>query len=182
VAGLQGGGGGSITLHSATALLSDCVFHDNSVTSTDSTAEGGGLRVLFLGGGISVAPTLTVSNSLFADNLASGSFHASGGGLSVVQEAGTAFVNLLDSELSSNQVFAHHGATGGGLAAEGPLQLLVEDHDFLANLATCGVDEDGCGASGGGVWIEHAVALGGTSTVRGSPLAFNSAPTCGWST
>jgi hypothetical protein len=103
VAGLQGGGGGSITLHSSKAILSDCVLRDNSVTSPDSTAEG-------------------------------------------------------------------------------PLQLLVEDHDFLANLATCGVDEDGCGASGGGVWIEHAVALGGTSTVRGNPLAFNSAPTCGWST
>ena len=123
----------------------------NRLTVVDGRADSGG-------GGINNSGTVTVSNSTFSGNNASGTFSSSGG----IYNSGT--VTVTNSTFSSNSAtsFGYGGGNGGG-GINNSGTLTVSNSTFSSNNAS------GTFSNCGGIYNS------GTVTVTNSTFAGNSA-------
>lgn len=197
--------GGGVAVEVGGALtMSDCRVVDNSVTSVDNDALGGGVAVAgsfdmsgcevsgnsavtagatagAQGGGVTVfinaANSHEIDESRIVGNTAeaTGDGGALGGGLSLFSEPGSGDASIADSEISGN-VARDAGGTAGDPNVGGGGVLTTVDTDFVNTTISGNASEAAAGdAQGGGLLYLDPSAAGGTVTLSNTTVTGNSA-------
>ncbi|MCZ8513243.1 Ig-like domain-containing protein [Paenibacillus filicis] len=131
------------------------------INNPDTSGYGGGAVAAKLGAG----NTLTLSNSVVKDSMTTGS--GLGGGVYVTGPAGSGLVLNNNTVIQGNTA----GQSGGGLYAEGDLNISLGHASFVSNTASTTL--------GGGMAVLPASPSGGTVVIQDSSFSKNTAQGAG---
>lgn len=171
--GLRVSGVGAIP---QTIGLVRCTFENNSATSTDSAAFGGGIYAFYNGGTTTESLTVNATGTTLSGNKVQSPVSAQGGGIRAFIPDGTGVIamNLVNSTISGNKVDALTGTGSGGgllaLAGGGSAKINVN----LASVTVAGNGVTATTSGGGGISMSNAVAPAAvTTSIKNSILATN---------
>ncbi len=157
--------GGGIQMAGGDLIISGCTFSNNS-----SGASQGGAIAFYVQ---SVNSSLSISNSIFADNSltnTSGSGPDGGGAIFIGSTAGSVHT-ILNTVFANNQVIGSSGNTYGGAIELNTGTLNILNSTFTGNVATSGTST---GGEGGAIYVDS-----GTGQVSFCRIVGNSAPNGG---
>ena len=160
---VSGQDGGGAYLSGGTAVISNCLFSDNTLNNT-WWHEGGALRAANV--------ALTVVDSVFSNNTYSGSIYYCEGGAMFVS-GGT--LSMSGCTLVGNGVPKGHKGTSGNISGGGAIHLIDQ---VIADISNCVFLDNDCEvnatyqASGGALEVNEA---GTTATVINCTFAYNDA-------
>ena len=177
--------GGGVYVNTATAILNDCLIHDNTASRTDSYAYGGGVYLHYgiatlasntiqgntadagssgygLGGGLALwnNPAMLTGNTIQNNTAAvlSAPF-GEGGGIYMVYGQGA----VVSGNVISGNVAGHEGHGGGLYLLHSPATL--NDNQVLSNTASTGGTRSG---RGGGLLLSSSDATLNRNLVQGN--------------
>jgi fibronectin type 3 domain-containing protein len=156
--GPAGGCGGGIFVYLATATISNCIIRNNIARTASAppstTGYGGGIYAAASGG-------LDIRNNTIEDNVGGAAGQAAGGGIYLMDCAGTSRVagNVLSGNMANSEQFS---AWGGGIAVTLG-GVTVEGNVIESNRANASD-----GTYGGGVFVWYGSHAIGGNTIRGN--------------
>jgi hypothetical protein len=158
-----GVGAGIANLGDATVVRT--TITENQAHSMDDTS------IAAYGGGIYNEGALLVDSSLLAKNLASGDFHASGGGIANVLLEGPAHVTINNSTIAGNRAWItgfdnQDSPEGGGLSSMNGGSVVISHSTISGNYS-----DGGMPGLGGGLFIDSNTQLHARNSIVANNLA-----------
>ena len=156
--------GGGYKINGSTVVFNDCTIANNIVSSFN----GGGFRVEGItanvtinrsqildnssqaGGGMSIASgTVTINNSCFNGNIASGNSNILGGGAMYIQPSGNTTVNISNTTFTNNSA-TNADADGGAITIKN-----TSGANITINFTTCSFESNSCADKGEDIYFDQ---------------------------